>query len=102
MLAEVTCPKRLIILMTPQTHFTRRLYIESGRHGECSAEFDLPCQPLRFPPFFAFNTVNQRDSNSLKEESQAMKIIANMTMLSLATTTFAVSFREASQLLNGS
>lgn len=39
----------------------------------------------------AFNTVNQRDSHSMKEDSQAMKVIAVMTMLFLPTTAVAVS-----------
>lgn len=38
----------------------------------------------------AFNTVSQRDSNSLKEDSQAMKIIANLTIFFLPTTALAV------------
>lgn len=38
----------------------------------------------------AFNTVNQRDSRSLKGDSQAMKVIAVMTMLFLPATAVAV------------
>ncbi len=38
----------------------------------------------------AFTVVNQKDSNALKEDSQAMKTIATMTMLFLPATTIAV------------
>lgn len=40
----------------------------------------------------AFNTVNQRDSHALKEDSRAMKIIATMTMIFLPATTVAGIF----------
>ncbi|KAL9591845.1 MAG: hypothetical protein Q9179_007314 [Wetmoreana sp. 5 TL-2023] len=85
---KITCPERLELMESVHELLLHKCTSLEGLVLRVAGMENLVQNLINL----AFNIVNQRDSNALKGDSQAMKIIAILTMILLPSTALATIF----------